>query len=97
MTKPMFRKAERKQAKLRLALTGPSGSGKTYSALILAKTLGKKSQRVRAHGPRIRDQQGHVSNLPPSGSVHVVLRTLSRKTSKRKDGFEGLIYETNQA
>jgi DNA polymerase III delta prime subunit len=37
-----FRKAERKQAKLRLALTGPSGSGKTYSALVLAKSLGKK-------------------------------------------------------
>lgn len=37
-----FKKAERKQAKLRLGLTGPSGSGKTYSALTLAKTLGKK-------------------------------------------------------
>lgn len=36
----MFKKAERKQAKLRLALAGPSGSGKTYSALLLAKGLG---------------------------------------------------------
>ena len=36
----MFKKAERKQAKLRLALTGPSGSGKTYSALQLAIGLG---------------------------------------------------------
>lgn len=35
-----FKKAERKQAKLRLALTGPSGSGKTYSALRLASGLG---------------------------------------------------------
>lgn len=35
-----FKKAERKQAKLRLALTGPSGSGKTYSALRLAKGIG---------------------------------------------------------
>ena len=35
----MFRKAERKQAKLRLALCGPSGSGKTYSALLLAQGL----------------------------------------------------------
>ncbi len=33
----MFRKAERKQAKLRLALCGPAGSGKTYSALLLAQ------------------------------------------------------------
>ena len=36
----MFRKATRKQAKLRLALAGPSGSGKTYSALLIAKGLG---------------------------------------------------------
>jgi hypothetical protein len=35
----MFRKAERKQAKLRLALCGPSGSGKTYSALLIAMGL----------------------------------------------------------
>lgn len=36
----MFKKAERKQAKLRLALAGPSGSGKTYSALLIAKGIG---------------------------------------------------------
>lgn len=36
----MFKKAERKKAKLRLALSGPSGSGKTYSSLLLAKGLG---------------------------------------------------------
>lgn len=38
----MFKKAERKQARLRLALAGPSGSGKTYSALQMAMGLGKK-------------------------------------------------------
>jgi hypothetical protein len=38
----MFKKAERKQARLRLALSGPSGSGKTYSALLLATGLGGK-------------------------------------------------------
>lgn len=35
-----FQKAERKKAKLRLALTGPAGSGKTYGALLIAKGLG---------------------------------------------------------
>lgn len=35
-----FKKAERKRAKLRLALSGPSGSGKTYSALLVAKGMG---------------------------------------------------------
>lgn len=38
----MFKKAERKQAKLRLALAGPSGSGKTMGALLLAKGIGGK-------------------------------------------------------
>lgn len=38
----MFKKAERKQAKLRLALSGPSGAGKTYGALLIAKGLGGK-------------------------------------------------------
>jgi hypothetical protein len=37
-----IRKAERRKAKLRLALAGPSGSGKTYSALQMAYGLGAK-------------------------------------------------------
>lgn len=37
-----FKKAVRKQAKLRLALTGPSGSGKTWGALMIAKGIGGK-------------------------------------------------------
>lgn len=36
----MFKKAERKQSKLRLALSGASGSGKTIGALMIAKGLG---------------------------------------------------------
>lgn len=36
----MFKKAQRKSAKLRLALAGPAGSGKTYSALLIARGLG---------------------------------------------------------
>lgn len=35
-----FKKAERKKAKLRLAISGPSNSGKTYSALRIAKGIG---------------------------------------------------------
>ena len=37
-----FRKAQRTNAKLRLALTGTAGSGKTYSAILIAKGLGGK-------------------------------------------------------
>lgn len=42
----IFKKAERKQAKLRLGLNGPSGSGKTYSALRLAQGISKKRVAV---------------------------------------------------
>lgn len=38
----LFKKAERKKAFLKIAITGVSGSGKTYSALQLAKGLGGK-------------------------------------------------------
>ncbi|MBP2652597.1 MAG: ATPase [Firmicutes bacterium] len=38
----MFKKAERRKIKLRLALCGPSGSGKTYSALKIANGIGGK-------------------------------------------------------
>ena len=34
-----FHRAERKKAKLRLAIDGPSGSGKTYSSLVVARGL----------------------------------------------------------
>ena len=37
-----FKRAERKKAKLRLALAGPAGSGKTYGALLVAFGLGGK-------------------------------------------------------
>lgn len=38
----MFKKACKKKQKLRLLIEGASGSGKTYSALLIAKALGKK-------------------------------------------------------
>lgn len=39
----LFKKAQKKKVKLKLALMGPSGSGKTMSALRLAKGLGGKT------------------------------------------------------
>src|SRR5437868_1621038 len=37
-----FKKATRKQARLRMALIGPAGSGKTFTALKIAHYLGKR-------------------------------------------------------
>ena len=38
----MFKKAQRTQTKLKIAITGPSGSGKTFSALLIAAGIGKR-------------------------------------------------------
>jgi hypothetical protein len=38
----MFQKAQKTQARLRLALIGPSGSGKTFTALTFAQRLGQR-------------------------------------------------------
>jgi hypothetical protein len=40
MNELVFRKAERKKAKARIALCAPSGGGKTHSALLIAKGMG---------------------------------------------------------
>lgn len=37
-----FKKAERKQVKLKIAISGPSGSGKTFSSLEMSKGIGKR-------------------------------------------------------
>lgn len=42
----MFKKAEKKNLKLRMALCGPAGAGKTYSALSVATALGGKIAMV---------------------------------------------------
>ena len=34
-----FKPAQRKRAKLRLAIAGPSGAGKTYSSLVVASGI----------------------------------------------------------
>lgn len=46
----MFQKAQKQKSKLRLALAGPSGSGKTYTALNLARFLGKKVAVIDSEG-----------------------------------------------
>jgi hypothetical protein len=42
----MFKKAERKQSKLRLAICGPAGSGKSYSSIMIAKGLTQKNGKI---------------------------------------------------
>lgn len=46
MAAPLIRRAERKKAKMRVAVLGPSGSGKTYSSLLLARGLSSSWEKV---------------------------------------------------
>lgn len=46
----MFKKAVKKQSKLRLAISGPSGAGKTYTALMIANQLGRTAVLDTEHG-----------------------------------------------
>ena len=52
-----LRKAQRKQAKIKLALQGPSGSGKTFSALLLAAGLTEYSKIA------VIDTENHSADL----------------------------------
>lgn len=42
----MFKKAEKRQTKVRLAIAGPSGSGKTYSSLLVARGLTDSWEKI---------------------------------------------------
>jgi len=53
-----LRKAERRQAKIKLGLQGPSGSGKTYSALLLAFGLVEDWSKIA-----VIDSEQHSSDL----------------------------------
>lgn len=46
----MFKKAVKKQSKLRMAISGPSGAGKTYTALTIANQLGRTAVLDTEHG-----------------------------------------------
>jgi len=53
-----LRKAERKQAKIKMGLQGPSGSGKTYTALLLAYGLVSDWRKIA-----VIDTENHSADL----------------------------------
>lgn len=61
-------KAERKQAKIKMAIQGPSGSGKTYSSLLVSKGLTGDLTKVC-----IIDTENHSAHLyAHMGGYHVI-------------------------
>lgn len=90
-----FVKAERKQSKLRLGLSGPSGSGKTYSALLMARGLGKKVAVVDTEKGSA-SLYSHlfnfdVSNLSPPFLPENYIREIA---DAEKNGYDVLIIDS---
>lgn len=91
----MFRKAERKQAKLRLALSGVSGSGKTFSALQIAKGIGGKIAMIdteNGSGELYSDVADYdVVQLSPPFSPGRYIETIR---AAEKEGYSILIIDS---
>lgn len=91
----MFTRAERKRTFLKIALCGVSGSGKTYSALQLAKGLGKKIAMIDTENGS-GEMYSHlcdydVAQLEPPFSVqrHIDLIKMAEKA-----GYDVLIIDS---
>ena len=90
--------AERKAAKLRMALTGPSGSGKTYSALLFARGLVESWEKILL----IDTENGSGHLYAALGTYHVLgltapfcpERYIEAIQTGTKAGFEVIIIDS---
>lgn len=90
-----FAKAQRKRAKLRLALAGPAGSGKTWGALEIAKGLGGKiavidTERGSASLYSDRAEFDTAELNPP----YTPERCIEAIKAAEKAGYEVLIFDS---
>ncbi len=93
----MFRKAERRQAKLRLALCGPSGSGKTYSALLIAQGLAPEGpiaviDTERGSGELYADLTAY--DVAPLAPPYSPARYIERIQAAEQAGYAVLIIDS---
>lgn len=94
-----FRKAERKKAKLRLALCGPSGSGKTLSALKIAKGIGGRvamidtesgSGELYADNPNLGLEYDVMQFEPP----YTPQRAIEAIQAAHRAGYDVVIFDS---
>lgn len=94
-----FCKAERKKAKLRLALCGPSGSGKTFSALMIAKGIGgpvamvdteSGSGELYADNPKI----GLEYDVMQLGPPYTPQRAIEAIQAAQRAGYNVVIFDS---
>lgn len=89
-----FKRAERRNAKLRLALTGTAGAGKTYSALLLAKEFGTRIAVMDSE----RGSASLYADLVPFDVEELEEKNIQEYLEKIKDaaqaGYEVLIIDS---
>lgn len=93
----LFTTAQRRKAKLRLAISGPSGSGKTYSALLIAKGIVPLSKvAVIDTESGSADLYANIGNystltLSPPYEPHKYIEAIK---AAEKEGFELVIIDS---
>lgn len=89
-----FKKASKKQSKLRCAIFGPSGSGKTFSALSIASGMSKKVAVIdteRGSASKYADRfEFDVVDLPN----HAVETYIAAINAANRAGYEVLIIDS---
>jgi len=93
--KSFFKKAERKQAKIKLLITGPAGSGKTFSALRLATGIGGRIAVIDTENGSASLYSDNfafdVLTFPPPFTTE---RYISAITNAEKCGYHVLVIDS---
>lgn len=93
----IFRKAQRSQAKLRLAIIGPAGSGKTMSSILIAKGLCGENANIamidteNGSGDLYSDLNYDVATLKPPFTPQSYLTAI---TEAEKAGYDICIIDS---
>ncbi len=97
----LFKKAERSQTKLRLALAGPAGSGKTLSALKIARGLigpGGKIALIDTENCSAANYSGPPHNCifdtAQMGPPYLVTKYLKAITEAENLGYDAIIIDS---
>lgn len=91
---PMFTKAIKHSAKLRMALCGPSGSGKTYTALAIAAGLGQRIAVIDTeHGSASRYADEFAFDVLELTSFHPE-QYLKALSAAAMEGYDVCIVDT---
>lgn len=92
-----FKPAQRRNAKLRLAISGTSGGGKTYSALLLSKDFGTKIAVLDSERGSAEKYAGEP-DLPQFDHCNLEEKTIQEYLEKIKEaaeaGYEVLIIDS---